>query len=119
VAELAGVDPRVDWRIRRVVETMRRQLNEGDDIGGWAKQAGLSRAHFFRLFESSVGVPPKVYINVLRMERAVNLVLNRPQALCDISAELGFVEPAHFTRFFRNHSSVGPREFRNVSRLAS
>jgi AraC-like DNA-binding protein len=108
-----------DWRIRRVVETMRRQLNEGDDIGGWAKQAGLSRAHFFRLFESSVGVPPKVYINVLRMERAVNLVLNRPQALCDISAELGFVEPAHFTRFFRNHSGVGPREFRNVSRLAS
>ena len=119
MAELAGVDPRVDWRFRRVVETMRRQLYEGDDFGGWAKQAGLSRAHFFRLFESSVGVPPKVYINVLRMERAVNLVLNRPQALCDISAELGFAEPAHFTRFFRNHSGVGPREFRNVSRLAS
>jgi len=31
---------------------------------------------------------------------------------------LGFAEPAHFTRFFRNHSGVSPREFRNVSRLA-
>jgi AraC-like DNA-binding protein len=108
-----------DWRIRRVVAAMRRDISEPGAIGGWAKQAGLSRAHFFRLFESSIGVPPKVYINVLRMERAVNLVLNRPQSLCAISSELGFAEPAHFTRFFRNHSGVSPREFRNVSRLAN
>jgi AraC-like DNA-binding protein len=108
-----------DWRIRRVVAAMRREIAEPDKIGAWAKQAGLSRAHFFRLFESSIGVPPKVYMNVLRMERAVELVLNRPQSLCDISVELGFAEPAHFTRFFRNHSGVSPREFRNVSRLAN
>jgi AraC-like DNA-binding protein len=109
-----------DWRIRRVVAAMRRETTtEPERIGEWAKQAGVSRAHFFRLFESSIGVPPKVYMNVLRMERAVDLVLNRTQALCDISSELGFAEPAHFTRFFRNHSGVSPREFRNVSRLAS
>jgi len=107
-----------DWRIRRIVAAMRRESGETGDIGGWAKQAGLSRAHFFRLFESSIGVPPKVYLNVLRMERAVELVLERSQALCDISSELGFAAPAHFTRFFRNHSGVSPREFRNVSRLA-
>jgi transcriptional regulator GlxA family with amidase domain len=108
-----------DWRIRRVVAAMRSEIAEPDGIGEWAKQAGLSRAHFFRLFESSIGVPPKVYMNVLRMERAVELVLNRPQSLCAISSELGFAEPAHFTRFFRNHSGVSPREFRNVSRLAN
>jgi AraC-like DNA-binding protein len=107
-----------DWRIRRAIAAMRREVDELDSIGEWAKQAGLSRAHFFRLFGSSIGVPPKVYMNVLRMERAVDLVLNRPQSLCAISSELGFAEPAHFTRFFRNHSGVSPREFRNVSRLA-
>jgi AraC-like DNA-binding protein len=57
-------------------------------------------------------------MNVLKMERAVELVLNHPQSLCEISSELGFAEPAHFIRFFRNHSGVGPREFRNVARLA-
>ncbi len=113
----AAAEP-TDWRIRRVIAAMRRENNKPEDINGWAKQAGLSRAHFFRLFEASIGVPPKVYLNVLKMERAVDLVLNRPQSLCEISAELGFAEPAHFTRFFRNHSGVSPREFRNVSRLA-
>jgi transcriptional regulator GlxA family with amidase domain len=101
-----------------VIAAMRRQMSEPEDITGWAKQAGLSRAHFFRLFESSIGVPPKVYMNVLKMERAVDLVLKRQQSLCEISEELGFAEPAHFTRFFRNHAGVSPREFRTVSRLA-
>jgi AraC-like DNA-binding protein len=118
IRELRAASASGDWRIRRVVAAMRREITEREDIGGWAKQAGLSRAHFFRLFESSIGVPPKVYMNVLKMERAVELVLNRPQSLCEISSELGFAEPAHFTRFFRNHSGVSPREFRNVSRLA-
>ena len=119
IRELRAAAESADWRIRRVIAAMRREINEPEDINGWAKQAGLSRAHFFRLFESSIGVPPKVYMNVLRMERAVELVLNRPQSLSDISSELGFAEPAHFTRFFRNHSGVSPREFRNVSRLAT
>jgi AraC-like DNA-binding protein len=118
IRELRAAAESTDWRIRRVIAAMRREVSEPEDINGWAKQAGLSRAHFFRLFESSIGVPPKVYMNVLKMERAVDLVLNRRQPLCEISDELGFVEPAHFTRFFRNHSGVSPREFRNVSRLA-
>jgi AraC-like DNA-binding protein len=64
-------------------------------------------------------VPPKVYLNVVRMEKAVDAVLNQSASVSDISNQLGFAEPAHFTRFFRNHSGVSPREFRNVSRLAS
>ena len=108
-----------DWRIRRAVATINSGGLTPESIGSWAKETGLSRAHFFRLFEAAVGAPPKVYMNVLRMERAVDLVLNRPQSLHAISAELGFTEPAHFTRFFRNHAGVSPREFRSVSRLAS
>ena len=108
-----------DWRIRRVAASMRAQTRRGTGLDTFAKEAGLSRAHFFRLFESTIGVPPKVYLNVVRMEQAVKAVLNQSETVCDISHQLGFAEPAHFTRFFRNHSGVSPREFRNVSRLAS
>ena len=57
-------------------------------------------------------MPPKVYLNVVRMEQAVDAVLNQSASVCDISNQLGFAEPAHFTRFFRNHAGVAPREFR-------
>jgi AraC-like DNA-binding protein len=108
-----------DWRIRKVAASMRSETRRGAGLDTFAKEAGLSRAHFFRLFEASIGVPPKVYLNVVRVEKAVDEVLNRSASVCDISNQLGFAEPAHFTRFFRNHVGVSPREFRTVSRLAS
>jgi len=108
-----------DWRIRKVAASMRSETRRGAGLDIFAKEAGLSRAHFFRLFEASIGVPPKVYLNVVRMEKAVDAVLNQSASVCDISNRLGFAEPAHFTRFFRNHVGVSPREFRTVSRLAS
>ncbi len=108
-----------DWRIRRAAEAMQAEQGRALNIDNIAKAAGLSRSHFFRLFESSIGVPPKVFMNVVRMERAVSAVLNDGSSVGDISDRLGFPEPAHFSRFFRNHAGVGPREFRNVSRLAA
>jgi AraC-like DNA-binding protein len=108
-----------DWRIRKIAASMRAETRQGVALETLAKEAGLSRSHFFRLFESSIGVPPKVYLNVVRMEQAVDAVLNQSASVCDISKQLGFAEPAHFTRFFRNHAGVSPREFRNISRLAS
>ena len=108
-----------DWRIRKAAASMRSETRRGAGLDTFAKEAGLSRAHFFRLFEASVGVPPKVYLNVVRVEKAVDAVLNQSASVCDISNHLGFAEPAHFTRFFRNHVGVSPREFRTVSRLAS
>jgi AraC-like DNA-binding protein len=108
-----------DWRIRRVATSMRSETGRGASVDTFAREAGLSRAHFFRLFESSIGVPPRVYLNVVRMEQAVDAVLHQTANVSDISARLGFAEPAHFARFFRNHAGVSPSEFRNVSRLAS
>jgi AraC-like DNA-binding protein len=108
-----------DWRIRRVAASMRAATRRDVGLDAYAKEAGLSRAHFFRLFESTVGVPPKVYLNVVRMEQAVGAVLTQSASVCDISSQLGFAQPAHFTRFFRNHSGVSPSEFRSVSRFAN
>jgi AraC-like DNA-binding protein len=108
-----------DWRIRKVAAAMQSEARRGAVLESFAREAGLSRAHFFRLFEASIGVSPKVYLNVVRMEKAVHAVLNQSASFGDIGYQLGFAEPAHFTRFFRNHAGVSPREFRNVSRLAS
>ena len=126
LAQLSGLDPGDERGERRLAHPPRADRCDAAparsraDVDQFAKEAGLSRAHFFRLFESSLGVPPKVYLNVVRMERAVDAVLNQSAiALRDQRRSSALPEPAHFTRFFRNHAGVSPREFRNVSRLAS
>jgi AraC-like DNA-binding protein len=106
-----------DWRIRRAMDAMRNRDCYAN-VDQFVRRAGLSRAQFFRLFETSLGVSPKLYLNVVRMERALEAVMGEDTPLGELSERFGFPEPAHFTRFFRDHAGVSPREFRNVSRLA-
>ncbi|GGF70054.1 transcriptional regulator [Azorhizobium oxalatiphilum] len=109
---------RMDWRIRRVLEGIRANPGAEIDAATLARGAGLSRAHFFRLFEASTNVPPRIYLNSIRVEAAVSAVVDEDGNFSDISDRLGFSAPSHFTRFFREHTGVTPSDFRTTSRLA-
>lgn len=110
---------RFDWRVRRAIDLIREDSSIALDVETLAKEAGLSRAHFYRLFERATRMTPHVYANVLRMEVAVASVMVAPDSLAQVSERLGFSAPAHFTRFFREHSGVTPSEFRSVARLGT
>ena len=107
----------VDWRVRRSIALMRADPSVSLSIERLAREAGLSRAHFFRVFEDSTGVTPHVFLNVLKVELAVGTVMGGDEGLASISDRLGFSAPSQFTRFFRDHVGVAPSEFRAVVRL--
>nr|CAD6628331.1 AraC family transcriptional regulator [Rhizobium sp. TCK] len=110
--------PLLDFRIRKAVERMKAAPGEIADLDLLASDIGLSRAHFFRLFETSMGVTPRVFLNVQRLERAVAAVADGTESFAAISDQLGFSVPAHFSRFFHDHAGSSPSIFRNVSRLS-
>jgi transcriptional regulator GlxA family with amidase domain len=105
----------VDPRIRRSIELMRSAPGLVRDMDALARESGLSRSQFFRRFESSIRVPPRVFLNMLRMEIAVAAVIDGTEPLAAISERLGFSVPAHFSRFFRDHAGSCPSEFRSVA----
>jgi len=107
----------IDWRVGRAISLMRTNPAAPLSIEKLAKSAGLSRAHFFRVFEESTGVTPHVFLNVLKVELAVGAIMEGDETFAVLSDRLGFSAPAHFTRFFRDHCSVAPSEFRQVARL--
>ncbi|WP_066716029.1 MULTISPECIES: AraC family transcriptional regulator [Hyphomicrobiales] len=107
----------IDWRVGRAISLMRTNPAAPFSIENLAKSAGLSRAHFFRRFEQSTGVTPHVFLNVLKVEIAVGAIVEGDETFAVMSHRLGFSAPAHFSRFFRDHCSVAPSEFRQVARL--
>jgi transcriptional regulator GlxA family with amidase domain len=109
----------MDWRIRRAVKAMRDDPGASLSVDRQARAAGLSRAHFFRLFGQATGVSPNVFLNVLRLESAVTSMVATQEPVASVSERLGFSAPAHFTRFFRDHAGVTPIAFRQVTRLGS
>ncbi len=116
-ADTGGNRDRYDWRIRRAVSLIRSDPQNAYDVDSLAREAGMSRAHFYRLFERSTSMTPHVYLNLLRMEIAVKSVVHTEMSLAEVGDSLGFRAPTHFTRFFRDHAGVNPSEFRQVARM--
>lgn len=103
-----------DHRIRRALTYMRSHVGGEYDIDKLAREACLSRAHFFKLFQQHTSLTPSVYGNVLRMEAAITGLTAGPQSIGAVSNSLGFAAQSHFTRFFQQHLGVAPSQYRRV-----
>lgn len=107
----------MDPRVRQAIALMKQDVAHDFDIDGLAAATGLSRAHFFTLFQRDTQVTPLVYANVLRFEAAVRRLTQSADALGDVAHDLGFSAPSHFSRFFRSHLGITPSDYRRVVNL--
>jgi AraC family transcriptional regulator len=112
-AEDGAGAPRIDFRIRRVIDYMRTAPTDAQNVDAWVKISGLSRPHFFHLFRQCTGVTPRLYANSLRLEHAIDRLSNSSAPIHAVAESLGFRAPGHFTRFFLHHLGSTPRAYRH------
>ncbi len=101
-----------DFRIRRALSLMNEKLGEPIDLAAVSRAAGLSRPHFFKLFREQMGLPPTLFLNALRMERAIERLAGSEETVSGIGLDLGFATPASFSRFFIANGVVPPSAYR-------
>lgn len=87
------------------------------DVGMLARAAGLSRAHFVRVFRQAVGQPPADYIFEKRMERARRMLLATDAPIKAVAAACGFADANYFSKAFRRAEGCAPGAFRSRGRL--
>jgi AraC-like DNA-binding protein len=104
--------PLRDFRIRKALRALQQGFAEPVHLDRIAREAGLSRPHFYTLFRAQVGVTPNVYLNALRMERAIDRLTGSSEAVADIGLDLGFSSQASFSRFFIANGVVAPSAYR-------
>lgn len=76
-----------------------------------AKQWGVSHAHLRRTFRRVTGRPLHAYVLDCRMRAAARLIEQRPRRLEDIAARLGYDSYYYFSRLFKRHMGLSPRQF--------
>lgn len=108
--------PASDFRIRSALKLLGENLGEAIDLARVSRAAGLSRPHFFKLFREQMGLPPTIYMNALRMERAIERLARGRETVADIGFDLGFSTPASFSRFFIANGVVPPSAYRRSVR---
>ncbi|MEX1234116.1 MAG: AraC family transcriptional regulator, partial [Roseovarius sp.] len=78
------------WAERRCLELMHARLSEDISLDELAAEARLSPYHFGRMFKQSVGVPPRVYLTRLRVEKACELLEQTDLPITQIALEVGY-----------------------------
>jgi AraC-like DNA-binding protein len=78
-------------------------------------EVGYSHRRFIELFDDAVGLTPKRYCRVQRLQRAIRELRGVGAArrqLAEIAAGAGYADQAHLTREFRALVGVSPGEYR-------
>jgi AraC family transcriptional regulator len=101
---------------RRSIEAMRTRMAEDLSLDQLAAEAGLSVFHFARMFKQSVGVPPRVYLTQLRMEKATELLQSTELSVTEIAQEVGYSSSQVLARIFLKHYHRSPTEYRRIVR---
>lgn len=104
------------WAKRRCQEFMRARLSEDISLDEMAAEAQLSPYHFAHMFKQSVGVPPRVYLTQLRMEKACELLALTDLPITDIAVKIGYSSSQVLARVFFKHYHISPSDYRRAVR---
>ncbi len=80
-------------------------------VHGLADRLNLDRSYFSTLFKETTGVSPMQYLIRLRMEKAVELMIQYGEAISTAGASVGYPDLYHFSKAFKTYYGVSPREY--------
>lgn len=104
------------WAERRSLEMLRARLADDISLEELAAEVQLSPYHFARMFRQSVGLPPRVYLTRLRMEKASELLELTDLPVNEIARLVGYSSAQVLARVFIRHRSLTPTDYRRAVR---
>jgi AraC-like DNA-binding protein len=106
-----------DFRVRKSIKLMAESLGSEIELDSIARESGLSRPHFYKLFRNQTGVTPNLYLNTLLMEKALDALVATDAPIADIGFDLGFSTQSGFTRFFAANVGMAPTDYRRAAKV--
>jgi AraC-like DNA-binding protein len=76
----------------------------------------MNYTSFRKLFKKTTGLAPAKYIQLLKIQKAKQLLLESSLTIKEISFQLKFYSPENFNIIFRKHTDETPSKYRSSSR---
>jgi AraC-like DNA-binding protein len=97
--------------LRRARDLADRDYAEPLHLDRLAREAGLSKYHFLRLFKSAYGLTPAEYVSQRRIERAQDLLRATNLTVTEVCTMVGFSSLGSFSTRFRALVGESPSDF--------
>ena len=103
-------------RMMTVTDYIKNNLT-ADDLSqaAMAEMAGISKDYFSRIFRSVTGTNYSRWLNMIRMEKATELLADEEMTLTEVAMRSGFQSISSFNRVFRAEKGMAPGEYRALS----
>lgn len=114
-----GEDPAgaVPEPIQQALTYLHQQYADADlDLRAAARAAHLSVDHFGRTFRAACGLTPMHYLRRLRVQQSTFLLAHTEMRIEEIALQVGYKDPYHFSRVFRQAEGLSPTAFREKHR---
>ncbi|MDF2791515.1 MAG: hypothetical protein K0S80_4617, partial [Neobacillus sp.] len=85
-----------------------------DDV---ANLAELSHSYLSILFKKEVGISVSDYIQRVKIEEAKNLIEYTNTPLSEIGSLLNFSDQSYFTKVFKKHTGITPKQYKEKYHL--
>ncbi len=99
-------------RLNRAKDFMDSCYGEPLTLDEIARVACLSKHHFLRMFKQTFRLTPHRYLVNLRLQKAKDLINTSNLSITEIYSNVGFENASSFTRLFRQHFNLSPRQMR-------
>lgn len=77
-----------------------------------ARNAGLNRSYFGKVFRDAMGVSPQQFLIGFRIEKACELLKLSNLSVGEVGRAVGYPNQLHFSRAFKNARGLSPRAWR-------
>lgn len=98
--------------IRKLSQTMIDDPGRPWDFHEEARNLCVSYAHFRRIFQQAIHMPPGQYLQGCRLQRAGELLRTSNATIADISEAVGIPDIHYFTRLFSRQYKMPPVKYR-------
>lgn len=98
--------------IKAAIEFIHTYYNHEIRVSDISTKAGLSEAHFSRVFKTVVGKTVMDYVNDFRINIAMDILKNSDQNITLIAERVGFESTSYFIKKFREYTGLTPGKYR-------
>lgn len=87
---------------------------EEREVSFYADKLHLTPKYFSTLIKEVSGKTAGAWINEMLLLEAKVLLQNQKQSIAQIAYDLNFSDPSHFGKFFKKHTGISPKEYREA-----
>ncbi|MDR2563662.1 MAG: AraC family transcriptional regulator [Prevotellaceae bacterium] len=98
--------------IQKSIMFMKDNLETRISLDDLARNAGYSVSHFGAFFTHKTSYAPMVYYNQLKIQRACSYLQFSDMKIKEIAFRLGYYDPYHFSKAFKQEMEITPKEYR-------